>query len=118
MSFTTERAIFQSTMDGANSALKNAAVARCCEAWQNTFKKLAVREKDEIVASFHAAKAYRNAMPPLSGSENIQDFIACTAHGMLIGAISENRSTKLLYAAQVALGALPRSSRQKEPEAA
>jgi hypothetical protein len=41
-------------------------------------------------------------MPPLSGDENIRDFIACTAHGMLIDAISGTDAARLLYAAQVA----------------
>jgi hypothetical protein len=42
-------------------------------------------------------------MPPLSGYENIRDFIACVAHAMLIGAIQSEQGSKLLYAAQVAL---------------
>jgi hypothetical protein len=42
-------------------------------------------------------------LPPLSGFENIRDFIACVAHAMLIGAIMDNLGTKLLYAAQIAL---------------
>jgi hypothetical protein len=41
-------------------------------------------------------------MPPLSGSENISDFIACVAHAMTAQIISPFMSTKLLYAAQVA----------------
>ena len=43
-------------------------------------------------------------MPTLDGFENIRDFIACTAQAMLLGAITESKGTKLLYAAQVALG--------------
>jgi hypothetical protein len=41
-------------------------------------------------------------MPPLSGPENIRDFIACVAHAMLIGAILGPDGARLLYAAQVA----------------
>jgi hypothetical protein len=58
---------------------------------------------DEVFAAYDADKAYREAMPPLSGYENIRDFIVCTAHGMLIGAILDKQGAKLLYAAQVAL---------------
>jgi hypothetical protein len=59
-------------------------------------------------ASKSAGLAYRRAMPPLSGQQSISDFIACVAHGMLIGAIGGNNGTKLLYAAQVALGTIRR----------
>ena len=50
--------------------------------------------------------AYRSAMPPLTGPENIRDFIACTAHGMLIEAIDGPDAARLLYAAQIANGTL------------
>jgi hypothetical protein len=48
-------------------------------------------------------------MPSLSGPDNIRDFIACVAHGMLIGAIRDTDGARLLYAAQVARGALQNS---------
>jgi hypothetical protein len=44
---------------------------------------------------------YLEAMPPLCGHENICEFIACLAHGMLIHVIEGAESTRLLYAAQV-----------------
>ena len=56
-------------------------------------------------------------MPPLSGHENICDFIACVAHGILIEAISGSDGARLLYAAQVAHTALnvPAQSRKPTP---
>jgi hypothetical protein len=45
-------------------------------------------------------------MPPLSGYQSICDFIACVAHGMVIGAIGDTNGARLLHAAQVALTAL------------
>ncbi len=45
-------------------------------------------------------------MPLLSGVDGVRDFIACTAHGILIGAIPPESSGQVLYAAQVALGFL------------
>jgi hypothetical protein len=48
------------------------------------------------------ADAYREAMPPLTGADNIRNFIACVGHGMLLHIFKENEATKLLYAAQVA----------------
>jgi hypothetical protein len=45
-------------------------------------------------------------MPLLSGVDGVRDFIACTAHGILIGAIPPESSGQVLYAAQVALSFL------------
>jgi hypothetical protein len=45
-------------------------------------------------------------MPLPVGYEGVRDFIACAAHGILIGAIPPEKSGQLLYAAQVALNAL------------
>jgi hypothetical protein len=58
--------------------------------------------KGNIFASLQGAEAYRKVLPPLSGHQNICDFIACVAHGMLIEAISGADGSRLLYAAQVA----------------
>jgi hypothetical protein len=57
-------------------------------------------------------------MPQLSGRESIRDFIACTAHGILIGAIPPQQSGQLLYAAQVALGSLQREPKPQKSETA
>ncbi len=45
---------------------------------------------------------YRLAMPPLTGSRNVQDFIACVTHGMLLDVFDGKEATQLLHAAQVA----------------
>src|ERR1035437_5379457 len=79
----------------------NPAIVRCCNEWQRVFKEL--KAKRDLAPGYFCDKAFRNAMPPLSGFENIRDFIARTAHGMLIGAIRDDLGSKLLYAAQVAL---------------
>lgn len=82
------------------------AVARCHDAWIRAFKTELAKSGSKVSATFRGAEAYRDAMPHLLGYENICDFIACTTHGMLLGALETSRSTKLLYAAQVALTAL------------
>jgi hypothetical protein len=50
-------------------------------------------------------------MPPLSGYHNICDFIASAGYGILLGAFKKDMGSKLLYAAQVALGSLPREAK-------
>lgn len=82
----------------------NPAVALCWSAWQRVFKAEMAKGEHDFLAVKVAHRAYRNAMPTLSGQENISDFIACVAHGMLVGAIDATVGAKLLYAAQVAVG--------------
>jgi hypothetical protein len=90
------------------AASANPAVARCMSAWKCAYNAEFAKCEDEEDASEVAQKAYRDAMPSLSGYENIRDFIACVVNAMLIGAIEDNQGTKLLYGAQVALTTIRR----------
>jgi hypothetical protein len=89
----------------------NPAVTRCHDAMERAFRAIkSTYDKDgnesedqcQDRAAVAAQKAYCQAMPPLSGSENIRNFIACVAHGMLLEVFTGAESTRLLYAAQVA----------------
>ena len=87
------------------------AVKRCIAAWQRAYDAYMETAKRgnsmaEVFAAHKAGPAYCQALPTLAGYENIRDFIACVAHGILIEAIPQNRANQLLYAAQVALAAL------------
>jgi len=92
-----------------HAASENPAVARCCDALDRVRAQSESGVRGLIYSHSDCAIAYRRAMPSLSGLDNIRDFIACAAHGMLIGAISATDGARLLYAAQVARGALPNS---------
>lgn len=87
-----------------------AAIRRCCAAWKRAYEAYLEgtdrSNRTRIFAAHEAGPAYCRAMPPLAGYENIRDFIACAAHGILINAIPEKRANQLLYAAQVALASL------------
>jgi hypothetical protein len=83
-------------------AAANPAVVRCCQAYAHALKTATQQGKSRYSASSDAEKAYREAMPPLSGPSNIRDFVACVTHAMLIKAINGSEGTRLLYAAQVA----------------
>ena len=93
-----------------NPRQTRAAIKRCMAAWKRVYKEnLKYSEPtraEKWLAANRAGPAYCEAMPPLSGYENIRDFIACAAHGILIEAIPEKRANQLLYAAQVALASL------------
>jgi hypothetical protein len=83
-------------------ALSNTSVALCWQAWVVGYRKSIEQGKSEESARKFASRAYRAAMPPLAGIDNINNFIACVAHGILIDAINTTEGSRLLYAAQVA----------------
>jgi hypothetical protein len=98
-------------------ALNNLAVARCVEVWKTTRQESLANGKSEYCAATDAALAYCAAMPPLSGHQNISDFIACVGYSIAIDLIPKERGTNLLYAARVALSTLPKETK-KQPNAA
>jgi hypothetical protein len=97
------------------AAITNAAIARCREAWQSRYQAERSKGEGDVFAAHNADASYRDAMPPLLDHESIRDFIACAAHGMLIGAIPRQNAAQLLYAAQVALAAIRQQPRKAKP---
>lgn len=96
---------------------RNAAVQFCCQARERSLEQSRANSRDKYDTRENANEAYRNAMPDLSGYENIRNFIACTAQGMVIGAIDSIEGSKFLYAAQVALGALRHQPKMQKQSA-
>jgi hypothetical protein len=96
--------------------LSHPAVAHCCQAGNLAFDAF-YDKRNESNYKAHAAErlAYRRAMPPLQGSQNIRAFIACVTYGLLVEVFSERESTRLLYAAQVAWGTVRRTRRKHVP---
>ena len=84
------------------SAESNPAVFRCCQKWEKAYQEAIDDKEDDDVAASRANCAYREAMPPLDGTRNVRNFIACVTHGLMIGAIDGSDYTRLLYAIQVA----------------
>jgi hypothetical protein len=81
------------------------AIRRCCQAWYSAFRAAQVANTNPVSVRMRANEAYRYAMPPLTSTENVRDFVACVVHGMMVGAIVDERGTRWLYAAQVAASA-------------
>jgi hypothetical protein len=67
------------------------SITRCREAFEQMRTDLLANGKSECDAKFKAIQAYKDALPPLIGADNIRDFIACVAQGMLLGAIEDNQ---------------------------
>jgi hypothetical protein len=95
-------------------ALANPAIARCAKAWEDTYSTEMEETDSEYGAIQKAGEAYRATLPPLTSRDNCRDFIACVAHGILLGAIPATDAGKLLYAAQVALGAVGAEEKSRE----
>ena len=100
------------------SPQRNPAVQHCCAARELSLEESRTANTNDYTTKIRASEAYCGAMPDLSGYQDIRDFIACVAHGMLIGAIDAIEGPKLLYAAQVASGVLRHGPKeQKQPVA-
>jgi len=95
-------------------ALANHAIARCARAFHDAYREEFAKQGSTSEATNKAGEAYRAILPPLTSRDNCRDFIACVAHGMLLGAISEKNAGKLLYAAQVALSVCCAEERSRE----
>ncbi len=81
-------------------------------AWNYAHKKRAEGNEPTAWRCKEAGnKAYLNAVPPLSGHQNICDFIACINYASMAGIVTHNEATHFLANARVALAAL--SLRQK-----
>jgi hypothetical protein len=96
------------------AAYENPAVARCARAWMLFNCEVRLKGDSDASARSRAAQAYRVSMPPLTGSRNVRDFIACATHGMLLGALDLNEGAKLLHAAHVAHAARHAKSKTKK----
>jgi len=68
-------------------ALKTPAVAFCLEVGKTTREQSLAQGKSEFYSGKDAAQAYCRAMPPLTGYQNICDFIACVSYGVILGTV-------------------------------
>ncbi len=89
--------------DGSGSK----AIASCMRSWNYAFKKRAeAKHPTEWECEKAGNKAYLNAVPPLSGLQNICDFIACINLASMKGVVTHNEATHYLANARIALAAL------------
>ncbi len=93
----------------------NQSLTRCREAFEQMRTDMLANGKSECVAKFKSIQAYKDALPPLIGADNIRDFIACVAQGMLLGTIEDNQGARLLYAARAAQSTLRNLPAEKQP---
>src|ERR1700722_16924138 len=101
--------------EAPNRLSENDAVADCLRAWHITMEnELAKLDKDEDDrhAEKKANEAFLAAMPPLSGHQNICDFIACVTQAYMWDILRHQQANHLFAAVKIALCAL---RQQPEP---
>jgi hypothetical protein len=91
----------------SNPSLQNPAVIHCVQAWKTAQTSSLASGRSAYRSGADGVSAYCAAMPPLSGYQNICDFIVCVGYALTARLIPEDISTKYLYAAQVALSTIP-----------
>jgi hypothetical protein len=84
------------------------AVRRCTKAYYDACDREDPHNTGlDPAARYRVHLAYRHAMPYLlPDPEAIDAFLACVTHGLVIQVFEPAEASKLLYAAQVALGSL------------
>jgi hypothetical protein len=99
----------QPTEEAPNRLSENYAVAECLRAWQITMdnERSKLDEDDnEDDAEKEANEAFLAAMPPLSGYQNVCDFIACVTQAYMWDIIRHQQADHLFKAAKIAMSAL------------
>ncbi len=97
-------------------ARDNPAVQRCRKAWEDAYdeKMLTLGENaDDDAAQNAGNRAYLCTLPPLSGYENIRDFIACVMHALVLNVVDPEAVEDYLAGAKVALSALRQEPQPK-----
>lgn len=110
----------------AATSLSNPAVARCAKAWERAYQRKISAAPDherntqdlEDLATEEAEIAFRNALPPLCGEDNIRDFIACVSYALVKDILLPIVCTNYFDAAKVALSAARVHRRQLKSGAA
>jgi len=100
----------ESGQEAPERPAENAAIYRCIRAYQRAYRKeiedLEIEEDDDKFPAEQAGKAaYLRAVPPLTGYENICDFIACITCADLTKVIRHDEAGYFLDSAKVAITA-------------
>ena len=102
----------------ASSSNPHPAIERCLRAGRAAHAEALAQGKPEYQCEDLFHDAYLQALPDLSAHESICAFIACVGYAMINGVISREDARSYLYAAQVALSAVPRPATRPKTAAA
>jgi hypothetical protein len=96
----------------------NRAVTRCSDAFTRVYKAEMAKGSLEIMAIKRAGRAFKNEMPTLIGCDDIRDFLACVARGILLDAIDPVQASRLISSARAALKFAKNDADTQKPNAA
>jgi len=99
--------------DSVKHTAGNAALSRCIRAWQSAYNEEFAASNDDYEAGKAGLKAFRLALPPLAGHQNVCDFIACITYAMVNEITRPNESHRCLEAAKIALGTVRHDPEQR-----
>jgi hypothetical protein len=103
-------------MSKEEDARDNPAVQHCRKAWEEAYDeemRTVGDDDDHGPAVGSANRAYLCALPPLSGYDNIRDFIACIMHALVLNVLDPEDVEGYLAGAKVALSALRQKPQRK-----
>ncbi len=86
----------------SGAAAGNAAIVACAAAYNEVYLEFVESDCGEPQARQKARAVWHAALPPLTTSDNIRDFVACVAYGLATEMVGEQKAARMLYAAQVA----------------
>jgi hypothetical protein len=101
------------SQDSGSFANRNPAIIRCIRAHNKAYEAATERKASTYESREKGKLAFREALPPLIGRNNIRNFIACVTYGVAIELISNHDSAQLLHAARAAASVLYQRTRQK-----
>jgi hypothetical protein len=104
-----DESVDESATEVPNRLSENDAVAECLRAWRITMENERAEldeDENEYDAEKKANKAFLAALPPLSGHQNVCDFIACVTQAYICDIIRRQQAEHLFAAARVAMCAL------------
>lgn len=98
----------------ASTPNANPAIEHCLQAGRAAHAEALAREEIASACESSFANAYLQALPDLATHESVCAFIACVGYALTNDIIYRDDAKSYLYAAQVALSAVPRATgRQK-----
>lgn len=86
----------------SDEAACNPAIAGWAEAYNGEYRRLIEQGNAPYLAADRAKTVAVGALPPLTSTPNIRNFIACVAYALGCDAIDIQKASRLLHAARLA----------------
>ncbi|UWZ84553.1 hypothetical protein [Occallatibacter riparius] len=92
----------------SHTTVLNSIVKLCNAAYEDTLAAEKARGLEIWKARDKAKEAFMRALPNLTARTSVCAYIACIGRAMALEIVTKPEGAKLLYAAQIAMNALPK----------